>query len=337
MGSEVERDGYEELKVVEDTVITQEHCPEDFAKIVVTWGRLKLKLIDSRKDYTNDFKNIETNKTKKTESNHRDTEQIKNARNAKLKRNITRSSLPCIIKEPEENPEVGWTNIPIVTSSVTIVEIDEGTDILINDDNSRHISPIIEELDETQKNINYNHIEFEEVFDIFEQDEDDAGKQYEFAEEKIKTTPTHLSFERLLDVPEEFCEDFFLDEAQIKEVSSNRVLDYLFSPITETEIKIFDNGEKNQAANNELKRPTSALEEQTSNSDYLSSKIEATSSQRSERNRKEIYLFPFLMIFIFIILYISSSSSDIYSCFGEENEERTSSCALEGFIELSRL
>merc|ERR1712142_608463 len=335
MGSEVERDGYEELKVVEDTVITQEHCPEDFAKIVVTWGRLKLKLIDSRKDYTNDFKNIETNKTKKTDSNHRDTERIKNARNAKLKRNITRSSLPCIIKEPEENPEGRWTNIPIVTSSVTIVEIDEGADILINDDNSRHISPIIEELDETRKIINYNQIEFEEVFDIFEQDEEDAGKQ---CEDKIKITPIHLSFKRLLDVPEEFCEDFFLDEAQIKEVSSNRVLDYLFSPITETEIKIFDNGEENQAANNELKRPTSALEEQTSNTDNLSSKIEAPSSQCSERNKKEIYLFPILMIFIFIIFYISSSSSDISSCFGEENdEERTSSCALEGFIELSRL
>merc|ERR1712142_1097960 len=330
--SEVERDGYEEFKVVEDTVITQEHCPEDFAKIVVTWGRLKLKLIDSRKDYTNDFKNIETNKTKTIESNNRDTERIKNARNAKLKKTIVRSSLPCIIKEPEENPEGGWTNIPIVTSSVTIVEIDEGADILINDDNSRHISPIIEELDETQKIINYNQIEFEEIFDIFEQEEDDAGKQCEFAEDKIKTTPIHLSFERLLDVPEEFCEDFFLDEAQIKEVSSNRELDYLFSPITETEIKIFDNGEENQAANNEFKRPTSALEQQTSNSDNLSSKIEAPSSQCGEQNKKEIYLFPFLMIFIFIIFFISSSSSDISSCFGEENEEeRTSSCALEGF------
>merc|ERR1712142_1356718 len=338
MGSEVERDGYEELKVVEDTVITQEHCPEDFAKIVVTWGRLKLKLIDSRKDYTNDFKNIETNKTKKNDSNHRDTERIKNARNAKLKKNITRSTLPCIIKEPKENSEGGWTNIPIVTSSVTIEEIDEGADILINDDNSRHISPIIEEVDETQTNINYNQIEFEEVFDIFEQDEDDAGKQCEFIKDKIKTTPIHLSFERLLDVPEEFCEEFFLDEAQIKEVSSNRVLDYLFSPITGTEIKIFDNGEENQAANNELKRPTSALEEQTSNSDNLSSKIEAPSSQCSERNKKEICLFPILMIFIFIIFCTSSSSSDISSCFGEENnEERTTSCALEGFIELSRL
>merc|ERR1712142_1070335 len=165
----------------------------------------------------------------------------------------------------------------------------------------------------------------------------DAGKQCDFAEEKIKTTPIHLSFERLRDVPEEFCEDFFLDEARIKEVSSSRELDYLFSPITETEIKIFDNGEENQATNNELKRPTSALEEQTSNSDNLSSKIEATSSQCSERNKKEIYLFPFLMIFIFIIFFISSSSSDISSCFGEENEERTTSCALEGFIELSRL
>merc|ERR1711872_919758 len=179
---------------------------------------------------------------KKTDTNHRDTERIKNARNAKLKKNITRSTLPCIIKEPKETPEVGWTNIPIVTSSVTIEELDEGAGILINDDSSRHISPIIEELDETQTNINYNQIEFEEVFDIFEQEEDDAGKQYEFAEDKIKTTPIHLSFERLLDVPEEFCEDFFLDEAQIKEVSSNRVSDYLFSPITETEIKIFDNG-----------------------------------------------------------------------------------------------
>merc|ERR1712126_80665 len=335
--SELEKDGYEEFKVVEDTVITQGQCPEDFAKIVVTWGRLKLKLIDSRKDYTNEYKNIETNKTKKTDSNHRDTEQIKNARNAKLNKNIKRSSLPCIIKEPKENPEVGWTNIPIVTSSVTIEEIDEGADIVINDDNSRHISPIIEELDETRNNISYNQIEFEEIFDIFEQEEDDAGKQYEFAEEKIKTTPIHLSFERLLDVPEEFCEEFFLDEAQIKEVSSSRESDYLFSPITETKITIFDNGEENQAANNELKRPTSALEEQTSNSDNLSSKIEATSSQCSERNKKEIYLFPILMIFIFLIFYISSSSSDISSCFGEENEERTTSCALEGFIELSRL
>merc|ERR1711872_210364 len=173
---------------------------------------------------------------KKTDTNHRDTERIKNARNAKLKKNITRSTLPCIIKEPKENPEVGWTNIPIVTSSVTIVEIDEGADILINDDNSRHISPIIEELDETQKNINYDQIEFEEVFDIFEQDEDDAGIQSEFAEEKIKTTPIHLSFERLLDVPVEFCEDFFLNNGQIKEVSTSIELDYLFSPFTETEI-----------------------------------------------------------------------------------------------------
>merc|ERR1712025_1125347 len=63
--SEVEKDGYEEFKVVEDTVITQGHCPEDIAKIVVTWGRLKLKLIDSRKDHSNEYKNIETNKTKK--------------------------------------------------------------------------------------------------------------------------------------------------------------------------------------------------------------------------------------------------------------------------------
>merc|ERR1712142_616212 len=291
--SEVERDGYEEFKVVEDTVITQEHCPEDFAKIVVTWGRLKLKLINSRKDCSNEFKNIETNKTKKNDSNHRDTERIKNARNAKLKKNITRSSLPCIIKEPEENPEGGWTNIPIVTSSVTIVEIDEGADILINDDNSRHISPIIEELDETQKNINYNQIEFEEIFDIFEQDEDDAGKQCDFAKDKIKTTPIHLSFERLLDVQEEFCEDFFLDEARIKEVSSNRELDYLFSPITETEIKIFDNGEENQAANNEFKRPTSALEQQTSNSDNLSSKIEIfLPASEKKMMKKEQVLVP---------------------------------------------
>merc|ERR1712025_984944 len=335
--SEVEKDGYEEFKVVEDTVITQGHCPEDFAKIVVTWGRLKLKLIDSRKDYSNEHKNIETNKTKKIESNHKDTERIRNARNAKLKKNITRSSLPCIIKEPKENPKGGWTNIPIVTSSVSIEEIDEGADILINDDNSRHISPIIEELDETQKNINYNQIEFEEIFEIFEQREDDAGKQCEFAEDKIKTTPIHLSFERLLDVPEEFCEDLFLDEAQIKEVSSSRELDYLFSPFTETEITIFDNGEENQAAKNKLKRPSSTLDQQTSNIDNLSSEIEATSSQCSEQNKKEIYLFPFLVLFIFIIFYISSSSSDNYSCFGEENEERTTSCALEGFIELSRL
>merc|ERR1712142_757978 len=335
--SEVERDGYEEFKVVEDTVITQEHCPEDFAKIVVTWGRLKLKLIDSRKDYTNDFKNIETNKTKTIESNNRDTERIKNARNAKLKKTIVRSSLPCIIKEPKENSEEGWTNIPIVTSLVTIEVIDEGADILINDDNSRHISPIIEELDETQKNINYNQIEFEEIFDIFEQDEDDAGKQCEFAEDRIKITPIHLSFERLLDVPEEFCEDFFLDNGQIEEVSTSIELDYLFSPITETKIIAFDNGEENQAAKYELKRPTSAFEQQTSNSDNLSSKIEAPSSQCSERNKKEIYLFPILMIFIFLIFYISSSSSDISSCFGEEKEEGTTSCALEGFIELSRL
>merc|ERR1711872_429775 len=82
--SEVERDGYEEFKVVEDTVITQGHCPEDFKKIVVTWGRLKLKLIDSRKDCSNEYKNIETNKANKVDSNHRDTEMIKNARNAKL-------------------------------------------------------------------------------------------------------------------------------------------------------------------------------------------------------------------------------------------------------------
>merc|ERR1711872_124976 len=114
---------------------------------------------------------------KKTDTNHRDTERIKNARNAKLKKNITRSSLPCIIKEPKENPEGGMTNIPIVTSSVIIEEIDEGADILINDDNSRHISPIIE-------------------------DEDDAGKQCDFTKDKIKTTSIHLSFERLLDVTE---------------------------------------------------------------------------------------------------------------------------------------
>jgi len=64
------------------------------------------------------------------------------------------------------------------------------------------------------------------------------------------------------------------------------------------------------------------------------SKIQETPTQGGSSNKQEIYFFTFLMLFILIMFHTSSQS---FSCFGEDNEARGTSCALEGFVELSRL
>merc|ERR1712215_585512 len=127
--SELENDDYEEFTVVEDTVITQGQCPEDFAEIVVTWGRLRLKLIDSRTSFSDQNENIETKKSKETSRHmpggYGDIAKEKNYKNSKSKKKSSSPILPCIIKEPGEDHEQGWTKIPVVSSSVVIEEIDE--------------------------------------------------------------------------------------------------------------------------------------------------------------------------------------------------------------------
>merc|ERR1711909_176667 len=107
--SELENDDYEEFTVVEDTVITQGQCPEEFAEIVVTWGRLRLKLIDSRTSFSDQNENIETKKSKETSrpmpGGYGDIVKEKNYKNSKSKKKFLSPILPCIINEPEEDDQ----------------------------------------------------------------------------------------------------------------------------------------------------------------------------------------------------------------------------------------
>jgi len=350
--SEVENDDYEEFTVVEDTVITQGQCPEDFAEIVVTWGRLRLKLIDSRTSFSDQNENIETKKSKETSRHmpggHGEIVKEKNYKNSKSKKKFLSPILPCIIKEPEEDHEEGWTKIPVDSSSVVIEEIDEyeEEEIFMHDDNSRNIAPIVDEVEESGENMHHNKTTYEEVFDIIEHEEDDQECESADEEKEIfetKSNQIHLGFVRSLEEQDEGCEELVLTQPQIIPVSTSLEIKYLFTPFIEDSITVCQDEHESEILNNPTMRSESLVQENKEAQEKLNStsqfcKIQETPTQGDSSNKQEIYFFTFLMFFILLIIFhTSSSSSQSFSCFGEDNEERGTSCALEGFVELSRM
>jgi len=351
--SEMENDDYEEFTVEEDTVITQAQCPEDLAKIIVTWGRLRLKLIDSRSSFSDQNEFNETKKSKKTNKDkpggYGDTVERKNHKNSKSKKKSLSPRLPNIIKEPEEDLEEGWTKIPVVSNSVVIEEMDEDDEeeISIDDENSRYIAPIVDEVEESDENIYHNHTIYKEVFEL---NDHDAGQQCESTDEEIeafesKFNQIHLSFERFLEVQEEGCEEFVLDPPEIIPVSTTMVQTYLSSPFIEVSITECNDEDHNNGWNSQSMRQESLVQENEEAQENLNSrsqffKVQETPKQGDSSNKQEIYFFTFLMFFILLLIFLvtsSSSSTLSYSCFKEGKEERGTSCVLEGFVELSRL
>merc|ERR1711909_54515 len=270
-------------------------------EIVVTWGRLRLKLIDSGTSFSDQNENIETKKSKETSrpmpGGYGDIVKEKNYKNSKSKKKFLSPILPCIIKEPEEDHEEGWTKIPVDSSSVVIEEIDEEEkEIFMHDDNSRNIAPIVDEVEESGENMHHNKTTYEEVFDIIEHEEDDQECESADEEKEIfetKSNQIHLGFVRSLEEQDEGCKELVLTQPQIIPVSTSLEIKYLFTPFIEDSITVC-------------------------------------------QDEHEIYFFTFLMFFILLIIFHTSlSSSQSFSCFGEDNEERGTSCALERFVELS--
>jgi len=258
-----------------------------------------------------------------------------------------------------EETKPGWTNIPVVKiesksddqkSSVMIEEMEDGDELDIEENKSRQISPIIDEVEEfddlrtSQSNV--NQICFEEVFDFFEQEEMSESFVIQQSENKtnsaIKSTQIiNLSFQRFLEVSEENCDEFILETSETELISSTTELHETKSLCPFIDVAVDTYNYSFCEIEEDLKVPTELAKKDEPESghraDSTCCKVQATSAQGGVTNKQEIHFFIFLMFFIFLFVFHISSSSQNYSCFGENNEESSASCALDGFVELSRI
>lgn len=248
--------------------------------------------------------------------------------------------------------------------SVVIEELDDSDELINEERRVGDKSPIIDEKVEDDKEkskhaITDSKIVIEELNDFCEEvytncnSQDESEYKAFIAKHDFKQT-IHLSFQRCLDYQYISVEEYIPKYIKMDKIQSISVQDEKKSLISFSEViaqsRVVLKEEPEEETDlkstlNDIICPHTDSFEQVfeesntnTNEGAFCCKREATPDLSGTSSRQEIYLFIILVLLIFLLIFhMSTTSSQEYSCYGGNSEDEKSSCALDGYVELSRI